>query len=182
MDSVILYSCHTKKYSPVIKDERTFIEPETIFKLDRLNSKMCKVLPHLYLPNYKYTIWVDANIEFKINPIDLLDLMEDKSCLVFTHPERKTINEEIKATAHLDSSEKRGFHQNKPGLLAACGVIVRRNDNVTNSLNEKWWAEICKGSHRDQLSFPYTLGTIARYLEVNWKIPYENEYIKVIYD
>ena len=44
---------------------------------------------------------------------------------------------------------------------------------------EKWWAEICRGSVRDQLSLPYTLGTIAKYAKVDWKwYPYENDYFK----
>ena len=38
-----------------------------------------------------------------------------------------------------------------------------KNCQEVNDLNERWWQEIIKGSSRDQLSLPYTLGKIATY-------------------
>ena len=63
-------------------------------------------------------------------------------------------------------------------MLAACGIVVRKNTETVNRLNEKWWAEICRGSSRDQLSFPYTLGTISKYIKTEWRKPFNSKYTK----
>jgi hypothetical protein len=34
------------------------------------------------------------------------------------------------------------------------GFIIKRNNEKVNRLMEAWWAEICRWSYRDQVSFP----------------------------
>jgi hypothetical protein len=43
-----------------------------------------------------------------------------------------------------------------------------------NALNEKWWAEICRGSSRDQISFPYVYRDKVNYLDT--VDPFDNKY------
>jgi len=179
MDKIIVYSCNVGNYDNSVKDGRLYINGSNKFNSDRMNAKVPKILPHLYLSPHNYSIWIDANIELLISPKDLIDIMEDKSCMVFKHPYRDTINEEIeecrKANVDVDNLH---YHKNKDGLLAACGVIVRKNTFETRVLSEKWWAEICRGSIRDQLSFPYTLGIISKYLKTDWEFPFNSKYTK----
>lgn len=176
-DSIIVYSCLTGAYKG-IKDNRVYVNPSDKFNSDRMNAKAPKVLSHLYLPIHEYSIWIDANLELLISPLELISLMDNKECLVFTHPFRKTINEEIIACKNLDSFENLNYHKNKKGILAACGVIIRKNTETVNKLNEYWWAEICRGSSRDQLSFPYTLGAISNYLKTEIQFPFNSKFIK----
>lgn len=49
---------------------------------------------------------------------------------------------------------------------------------ITQRLNEQWWSEICRGSFRDQLSFPYTLGKVSKYIETEWERPFNSRYTK----
>lgn len=37
--------------------------------VNRRNAKIYKVLPHLFLPQYDLTIWVDGNMYCKVHPI-----------------------------------------------------------------------------------------------------------------
>ncbi len=37
----------------------------------------------------------------------------------------------------------------------ACGVIARRATAEVVDFNQKWWDEITKWTHQDQISFPY---------------------------
>lgn len=175
---IITYSCNVGDHDNPIKDGRLYLEGGNKCNSDRLNARMVKVLPHLFLPEHDYSIWVDANIELLVTPKELIELMEDYECMVFKHPERENINQEIKACGSRDTEKNKDYHKDKSGLLAACGVVVRKNTETVNRLNEQWWAEICRGSLRDQLSFPYTLGTISKYIETEWKRPFNSKYTK----
>jgi hypothetical protein len=175
---IIVYSCNVGNYDNPIKDGRLYLEGGDKFNSDRLNSKIVKVLSHLFLPEHDYSIWVDANIELLITPKELVELMGDYECMVFKHPKRENINQEIIECGLKDTEKNKQYHKNKPGLLAACGIVVRKNTETVNRLNEKWWAEICRGSFRDQLSFPYTLGTISKYIKTEWRKPFNSKYTK----
>ena len=98
---------------------------------------------------------------------EILDYFGRASCGVHSHPERETINQEIAICTkrQLDYVDALEFHRDGENRLAACNLIVRQNHAVINCLSEKWWAQICAGSSRDQLSFPYTLGRVAEYKE-----------------
>ena len=81
---------------------------------------------------------------------------------VFPHPDRTSLFEEADYCVHYGIGDQKeileqmkrykGFKTNE---LAMCGILVRKNTPEMRSLCEKWWAEICRGSNRDQLSFPY---------------------------
>jgi hypothetical protein len=175
---VVKYSCLVGDYDHPIQDGRLYINGGNKCNTDRLNSRMVKTLPHLFLPPHTYSVWIDANVKLLIDPLELIRLMGDKDCLVFKHPSRNTINEEILACSMHDTKENKEYHRNKKGVLASTGVVVRKNTSEVQRLSEKWWAEICRGSYRDQLSFPYTLGTISKYIETDWDEPFNSVYTK----
>jgi hypothetical protein len=135
------------------------------FKEPRRNAKIHKVLPHLYVDT-DISIWLDANISLNVSPEELVKLwLGDDDIAVCKHFERTCIYEEgeVCKTYQLDDPrlideqmsryKKNGYPENNG--LAECGVIIRRHTPQINRLNEKWWAEICRGSSRDQLSFAY---------------------------
>ena len=47
---IIVYSCNVGNYDNPIKDGRLYLEGGDKFNSDRLNSKIVKVLSHLFLP------------------------------------------------------------------------------------------------------------------------------------
>lgn len=159
------YSTISNDYDEKIKDGRLYVSPSDLFIKHRLNARLPKILSHKILPEADYTIWLDSNLHLKIDPLELLSYFEYPKVGVFYHTERSTINQELDLLSRLkwDRPERLLYHKNKKGILGATFLLIRKNEAIVNDLNEKWWAEICTGSSRDQLSFPYTLGNIATY-------------------
>ena len=165
------YCCMTGDYDNIQEDGRKYVDPCNRFRHNRLNAKVPKILSHKYIDT-KFSIWIDSNIVMKITYIELVQLFleanPDFEVGIFEHPERKIVEEEIKACANsnLDDHFRLNYHGGRDSgeRLAYCGIIVRRNTDLVAQYNEKWWGEISRGSSRDQLSFPYTLGKIATYL------------------
>ena len=141
------------------------IAPCDKFVTHRMKAKLPKILPHKVLPEHDYSIWVDSNVTLQKSAIELLEYFEYPDVGVFRHPVRKTINDEIEICGKwkLDDEKNLFYHKDKEGKLAWCGIIIRKNIPSVHLACEQWWAEICAGSSRDQISFPYTLGKLATY-------------------
>ena len=162
-----VYSCVSPGYDNLMSD-RDYVMPSDLFATDRMNAKLPKVLAHKYFGSADYTIWADSNLVFKIDPRSLVEFFDFPLVGVFAHNKRSTVDQEINACREkqLDSDFRLNYHAGKPGRLACCFLLIRRNCDSVNALNESWWSEICAGSSRDQLSFPYTLGKVATYREL----------------
>lgn len=134
------------------------------FNTPRMNAKIYKVLPHLFMPDEEWWIWHDANIFLKHPEQYYIDLAINNKAdtLVIRHPHRDSPLEEIEEVKkhRLDNLPDREWDRlklryEKVNRLAMCGFIVRKNIETVRLSNEKWWAEICSGSVRDQLSFDF---------------------------
>jgi hypothetical protein len=130
-----------------------------------MNAKIYKILSHKFISS-KYSMWVDGNIYPLSDSRKYIELLEDADILVFKHPYRKCIYEEAAAAKRrvqnfqrpiideqINQYRKNGMPENFG--LAECNMIIRKNSLEVEEFNTFWWAEICKYSHRDQLSFPY---------------------------
>jgi hypothetical protein len=170
-----------------------------IWKVIKINSTSCnnirtarkyKILPHKYLSEYEYSIWVDGSM----NIIgDISDLVKNKmghsNMIYFKHPWRNCIYDEVKACIKLNKDNPEviknqirryqidGFKR-KQGLIAS-GIIVRKhNEKEVIDLMEAWWKEVSQFSIRDQLSFNYVAWKKkSKYKLIN-KYINNNEYIK----
>lgn len=131
-----------------------FIDP-------RRNSRMPKIMPHIYMPDADYTLYMDGNL---INTIPLQQVIDDWGAgtfCMFRHAARNCYFDEAKECIRLglDDPEliisqcQRYKHVPKHAGLYNCGVMLRKNIASVNSFNEKWWAQYCTGSRRDQISF-----------------------------
>ena len=161
------------------RDDVICLKGYSHFKNPARNAKIYKVLSHLFI-NEPWSVWIDGNITLKVEPEELLVKLGDAEIGVFTHPERQCLYDEAvvcKKWAKDDSKtidEQIGRYMlanfpHKYGL-AACGVIVRRHTDKIKRLNEQWWSEICRGSVRDQISFPYVYRENIKFFEkVNLK-------------
>jgi hypothetical protein len=132
-------------------------------------QRKVKTCPHLYLKEYDFSVWVDANIDILGSVEEYVKAncpIEKGVFAVGEHPQRKCIYDEAEACVklkkdtreHIDPQMARyraeGFPKNY-GLPQTCIVFRYHNDPRCIRLDETWWAEIEKGSHRDQLSFNY---------------------------
>ena len=134
----------------------------------RRNAKIYKIMPHLFLPGYKFYIWVDVSHDVVADPAFICNnLMNNKNFACFKHTQRNCIYEEAKVLLelgydHKDLLEKQiEFYKSKGypisnGLFELSAFVVR-NTQGTQNVGMKWWDNICRFSSRDQLSFMYSI-------------------------
>jgi len=141
--------------------------PKEVLHLEPTRKcRMVKILPHLFFPEYEYSVWVDGSIDIIGDIGALIAKYDYPDLLCFKHPKRACIYEEGRAcidlgkddphliTRQLDAYRRQGFPENA-GLVET-GVLIRKH-NAPNiiKLMEAWWQELSTHSRRDQLSFPY---------------------------
>lgn len=136
-------------------------------------ARFYKIHPHLYFSGYEASLWVDGNILLQADPADLLgDMPPGTDMTVFRHPERTRWEEEVMTccergkddTAILLAQamryEEAGYQQKLP--LIETNVILRRhNQPQVIALMRKWWAELERGSRRDQVSLTYCMDQLS---------------------
>lgn len=180
---IVVYTAITDKRNPIRKDILCFTENH-LFKDKRRNARMYKALSHLFV-DADYSIWVDGRVFLNISPELMIKQLGQKEILVFRHPNSNCIYEEAKTVidVKLDNREivedqmnrykKSGYLENQG--LAMTGIIVRKHTDRIKRLNEQWWAEICRGSVRDQLNFNYVFPeSCINYID--WPSSYNNQY------
>lgn len=156
-----------------------------LFKDIRRDSRVVKMLPHIYFPNAEYSLYLDGNIISKI-PIKRLisEWLKETDIAMFRHNTRNCLFDEAAECILLGLDNKQvieshiarytGFKRNK-GLYQG-GVILRRHTDKIKRFNEMWWAEYCTGCKRDQISMPYVIESLG--IPVNaidghaWTHPY----------
>ena len=180
MPKIIVYTALKGKKDAYRNDILCFTDYNQ-FKTNRMNAKIYKVLPHLFL-DVEYSIWVDANIFLKVSPEKLIQQLGHKDIAVIRHPNRTCIydeaNEVIKKNLddcqivkeQINRYKINGFKKNQG--MAMCGVIIRKHTESMAKLNEQWWSEICRGSSRDQISFNYVFKKEINFID--WPGSYNN--------
>ena len=135
-------------------------------------ARYIKTHPHTLLPQYKATVWLDANLEI-ISPFIYersIELCESKTQLAsIKHPTRDCIYDEAYWVYGLDSEIKifewchflRNIGYPRHNGLYETNVLFRINDENVADLNEQWWKAILEHSRRDQLSLNYLLWNSA---------------------
>lgn len=128
-----------------------------------MNAKIHKVLTHKYVDTH-YIVWMDGNLTLKQDPHELIKLMGDHDFAFFKHPGRDCVYDEADACFGLGKGNpkelaeqiKEYAKQEWPphSGLSELTCFIRKNTKEANEVFEEWWAEICRYSNRDQLSFP----------------------------
>lgn len=128
--------------------------------------RMVKILPHLFFPEYDYSVWVDGSIDIIGDIRALIATHDYPDLLCFKHPKRDCVYEEGKACIdlgkddpqvinnQLDAYHRQGFPEHA-GLIESGVMIRKHNDPEIIKVMESWWQELSTHSRRDQLSFPY---------------------------
>lgn len=153
-------------------------------------AKIYKILPHKFLPNYQYSLWVDGTHVPIQNPwIMVKKFLKHKDIALFSHFKRNCIYEEAKACIELNKDDsqviidqvtkylREGFPRHAG--LATCTVILRRHhQRAILSAMEDWWKEIVNHSVRDQLSFNYIMQKNQLEYEIIPGNVYKNKYFQ----
>lgn len=149
----------------------------------RRNSRAPKILSHEFCDT-EYSIWIDGNMSLLKPPEELVErYLKNHDMAIFKHPKRDCIYGEATkcATEGLDDPEiiieqvskyeRAGYGKHKG--LCECGVMIRRHTAKVIELNNFWWAEHCRHSVRDQISFMYSVDSVGirvNMIEAPWEM------------
>lgn len=192
----VVYSCMTGAYDDVITD--FFPKPDYDYILFTDNKKLLrkkKVLwwqvkplafvaddpirsarwhkthPHILFPEYKYSVWIDSNVQIKGSAIYSMIEKHIKlrhKIAISLHPFRNCIYDEANAcilsgkdnptliNKQMDILKKDGYPSHN-GLYETNVLLRKHMEPQIIFLCETWWWFIRNFSRRDQLSFNYLL-------------------------
>ena len=133
------------------------------------SARVVKIFPKKYLPEYRYSLWIDGSIALKTGKLDgLVDvyLSRNTPLAAFRHSTRTCAYQEASVclSARLDDmrlimGQAEAYRYS--GLLegsglAELGVLLRDHDRL-GDFSDIWWAQITRWSRRDQISFPFAI-------------------------
>lgn len=137
---------------------------------DRIRSaRMIKLLPHVFLPQYEVTLWMDGDLVLTDPNVGEMEklYLEEHPIATFKHRFRSCAYDEaveciirgldnpMTIAYQVERYRKNRFPQ-KMGL-AETGVQLRRSqDDRVKAFCSAWWGEVFSFSRRDQLSFDFT--------------------------
>ena len=189
MNSKIIYTTIFGGYDDITKptlpnnwDWKCFSEKNSIplYTDNTRNAKKFKVLPHRYLQDYEYSIFIDGNMYVVGNVNELIEkYLSDSNIAFFDHNKnrmdpRDCIYDEYNAIMNLGKNDPNQNFKDNPqvmydqvkryqdegypshnGLITGMVILRRHNEKDCIRVMEDWWTEIKYGSKRDQLSFNY---------------------------
>lgn len=125
-------------------------------------QRQIKIQPHVFLPEYKITVYHDASSQLKRDLSYVIRKYFQGGMLLKIHPTRLCIYSEARQIIALgkDTSEsinKQVVAYQAEGMpanygLYETGIIIRENRADVNAVCDAWWKEVEKYSHRDQMS------------------------------
>ena len=184
------YLCFTDQ--PLQSDQYRIIPCPPLHSDPVRASRLPKILPHLFLPQYDLSIWHDANMQFQDGKIinRFRTLLQDTPFILFDHPYRNCIYEEAEWCLHYQKDTPKHIEQTLHTLqnnryprqagLCACGLMARKHHHPeVLAFSNAWWAFYQGHSRRDQLSFNYiaqSTGLPFQTLPINI---YDNEFLTI---
>lgn len=152
------------------------VKVDKVFGNNTKCARMLKTLPHIFLPGYEISIWIDSSTRVRgRNFRDLISTsLSNHDIALHSHFQRDCIYDEAaeciaqkkdsksSIDGHVDHLKSLGYPSGN-GLVETAQVI-RRHSQPVAAFNEEWWSFVRDFSLRDQLSFN----------AVSWKlnIPY----------
>lgn len=131
-------------------------------------AKQYKILPHKYIPEYKYSFWLDGTFKIKgsIREYIYKYIKANSPMLCVVHTERDCVYKEYMASKiiprypraimqkQVESYRDEGFPE-EYGLGVMGAIFRKHNDEKIIKLMDDWWDENIKFTNQDQLSFAY---------------------------
>lgn len=131
-------------------------------------ARYFKLHPHLLFPDYKYSLFVDGNVQIITDVRPVVAELGNNIIAIHKQPGRDCVYQEateiIARKKALPTEVKKQIssylHDGFPehyGMFQTNVVVREHNTEICKKLMEVWWNEICKYTKRDQLSFTYSL-------------------------
>ena len=134
-----------------------------------LRARWAKMHPHVLLPEYDYSVFMDANL--CISGAEFYSFIGDALVAILQHPERDCVWEELRycyLKDKISTCSAFRIHRMLRGMprhwgLAETNVLARKhNDPQIVDLDELWWRLLQEsGGSRDQLVFTPALHTLG---------------------
>lgn len=169
------YVCFTDSQTLTSTTWQFRVIPDELTHLDKTRQqRIIKVRPHIYLPEYDLSVWVDGNITINFQVDKLVNSITDDEHSVYLkqHPSRHCIYKELIACTKLHKDDPdlmakqveryklEGF-PNDYGLSENNVIIRKHKDELCIKLMDTWADEIINGSKRDQLSLFYCIWKVG---------------------
>ena len=117
---------------------------------------------------FDYSLYLDSNVELLVDPRELISFLDPGSDIaVFRHPDRDCAYHEGRVCMLNRLADPRVMRRQLTDYRAdgfppkfglwACTVILRNHTAHVEEFNRRWWDEVERYSHRDQVSFPYVV-------------------------
>lgn len=158
------------------------VKPESIWKkfsLDKFNNlisgysnlekaRFFKLHPHLLFPEYKYSMFIDANLQMVTDMRPVFCQLGGNFIAIHNQPGRDCAYQEATEIIVINKAPKdevnrqmnaykiEGFPEHY-GLFRTCVVVREHNSELCINLMDVWWKNIFTYTKRDQLSFTYSL-------------------------
>nr|WP_317267847.1 rhamnan synthesis F family protein [Arthrospira sp. SH-MAG29] len=160
------YICFTDKLRSSFGWQLRVIDPG--LQDNNLNAKIFKILPHKYLQEYDYSLFVDANTLFMGRINDLIKKCLSSDFVMWKHPVRNDVYWEIATImAHrrhgpdglidqIETYSDSGLPR-ESGLVEGSFIWRKHTNQMIASFMEEWWKHIRKYTRRDQVSLGYLM-------------------------
>lgn len=129
-------------------------------------NRKYKFLPHLFLSNSKYSLYIDSNLLIHLNPVPLVSCLSSNNIVLPGHKQRTCVYDEIIACYAADKAGadvlychyKFLISQNYPknnGLTENNIILRRHNSEESITWGDCVWNSLNKYVQRDQLLVQY---------------------------
>lgn len=170
---VVWEGCDYIMFTDVVQDERIGIwKVLAIPYANKDNTRIArwvKTHPHVLLPDYDYSLWMDANVvvkDMRFYEIVKGEMAKGVRLASFDHIWRDCCYDEGLAVVSMrrdvlcsvlpEMAVLRDAHYpHHHGLCETNCVLRKHGDSEISAMNEDWWRMIDTYSKRDQLSFNY---------------------------
>lgn len=147
-------------------DIKTVLPPNVTDNTRR--NRYCKIMAHEIFSEYKYSIYVDGNIQITSDIVMCLAYLKKtrvavagRSYHMCAYVEAmRCIESQKDKTDIIIKQMDRYYKEGMPRYFGEflCNVLVREHNNpICRKLMTEWWQEVYNESKRDQISFPYVL-------------------------
>lgn len=134
-----------------------------------VRNRFYKMHPHIIFPEYRYSLYLDGNIEIVGKISECIDYIhpntgialhnmsnrdciydEEKACALLGKGNRNLIHEQVKRYKNIGFPKHFGMYE--------CPIIARDHQSETcKKLMDEWWNEFLDGGLRDQFSLPVVI-------------------------
>ena len=129
-------------------------------------NRFCKILGPLIFSEYRYSVYVDGNIQIKGDVTKYIENIGKSGIAAYRLPSWDDLYAHVINCMKYDSKYivfKQIDKYCKEGMprhygMFECTILVRDNQNpICRKIMEDWWREVFHYSYRDQFSFTYCL-------------------------